>query len=165
MKIIKQMLVANHEWVGYRKGKKPASGQSLVELALTLSLVLLLIAGLVDLSRAFFSLMALRDAAQEGVAFGAIDPSNVSGIEARVRATSQQPVDLSDPSQVEVDINSCVAYDGSNVITVTVRYKNFVLITPFLGTIVGAQTIPISTSITDTILRMPVNYFLENCDE
>jgi Flp pilus assembly protein TadG len=160
MKIIKQMLVANHEWVGYRKGKKPASGQSLVELALTLSLVLLLIAGLVDLSRAFFTLMALRDAAQEGASFGAINPTNTFGIESRVRSTSQDIVDLSDVSQVTVSIsyttgNACAAPDGSNGITLTVTYNNFTLITPFLGTIIGTQTIPISTSITDTILRPP----------
>jgi len=157
-KIFNQMLVGNNEWGGYGKGKNLASGQSLVELALTLSLVLLMIAGLVDFSRAFFTLMALRDAAQEGAAFGALNPTNTSGIESRVRSTSQDPVDLSDISQITVSIsyttgNACAAPDGSNGITVTVTYNNFVLITPFLGTIIGTQTIPISTSITATILR------------
>ena len=97
-------------------------GQSLVELALTLTFTLLLIAGLVDFSRAFFSLMALRDAAQEGAAFGSLDPTNLTGIENRVRETSQNPVDLSDPSQVTVAIsyttgNACASPDGSNGIT------------------------------------------------
>ena len=138
--------------------KKGERGQSLIELSLTLVFVLLLLAGLVDLSRAFFTLMALREAAQEGAVFGALHPSDLEGIEKRVRTTSQQPVNLLDLSDENVVISiatneACASLDSYNSITVTVNYNNFTLITPFLGAILGAQNIPLSTRSSDTILR------------
>ncbi len=134
-------------------------GQSLAELALTLVIVLTMLAGLVDIGRAFFTFMALRDAAQEGAVFGALDPTNTAGIEQRVRTSSQQPVNLSDASEVQVSISytgsACASADGFNGITVTVKYNNFVLTTPFLGAILGQQSFTIQASATDTILRPP----------
>jgi Flp pilus assembly protein TadG len=47
-------------------------GQSLVELAMSLILLLTLLAGLVDFGRAFFTYVALRDAAQEGASFASV---------------------------------------------------------------------------------------------
>ena len=47
-------------------------GQSLVELAMSLVVLLILVAGLVDLGRAFFTYVALRDAAQEGASYAAV---------------------------------------------------------------------------------------------
>ncbi len=47
-------------------------GQSLVELAMSLVILLTLLAGLVDFGRAFFTFVALRDAAQEGAAYASI---------------------------------------------------------------------------------------------
>ena len=135
-------------------------GQSLTELTLTLVFLLILIAGLVDLSRAFFAFMALRDAAQEGAIYGAIDPTNTAGIENRVRDTSSAPVDLSNTSEVAVATtytsgNACASTDGSNGITVTVTYSGFVITMPFLGTILGSQTFTMEAAMTDTILRPP----------
>ena len=51
---------------------KKESGQSLVELALSMTLLLILLAGVVDLGRAFFTYIALRDAAQEGASYAAV---------------------------------------------------------------------------------------------
>lgn len=134
-------------------------GQSLAELALTLVIVLTLLAGLVDLGRMFFIYMALRDAAQEGAVFGSLDPTNTAGIEQRVRATAQHPVDLSDTGSVQVSVSysgdACASPNGLNGVTVTVTYNNFVLTTPFLGAVLGQQTFSISASATDTILRPP----------
>ncbi len=142
------------------KTKKNERGQSLAEFALTLVAVLTLLAGIVDVSRAFFVYMALRDAAQEGAIFGSLDPTNTSAIEARVRGTAQHPVDLSNITDVSVVIsypngNSCASTTGSNGIQVTVSFNNFILTTPFLGTILGAQTFTIDASMVDTILRPP----------
>ena len=49
-------------------------GQSLVELALSLTLLLLLLGGAIDLGRMFFTYIALRDAAQEGAIYGSYCP-------------------------------------------------------------------------------------------
>ena len=56
------------------------NGQSFVEMAIALVILLLLVGGIVDLGRAFFSTMTLRDAVQEGALYGSIDPTNTTTI-------------------------------------------------------------------------------------
>lgn len=51
---------------------KKEQGQSLVELAMSLVILLILVAGLVDLGRAFFTYITLRDAAQEGASYASV---------------------------------------------------------------------------------------------
>jgi Flp pilus assembly protein TadG len=58
--------------------KKEEKGQSLIEMAFGLIVLLLLVGGIVDLGRAFFSTMTLRDAVQEGALYGSIDPTNTT---------------------------------------------------------------------------------------
>ncbi len=86
-------------------------GQSLVELAISLTVMLLLLAGAVTFGMALFSYVALRDAAQEGALFGSFnpyldnnptnaqydtgEPVNVAAIRTRVRQASDSPVNLS----------------------------------------------------------------------
>jgi len=53
------------------KGEK---GQSLVEMALSLVLILILLVGTVEMGMAFFQYIQLRDAAQEGALYGSIAP-------------------------------------------------------------------------------------------
>ena len=127
-------------------------GQSLVELALTLTLILTLLAGIFDLGRGFFSSVALRDAAQEGALYGSINPTNTSGIINRVRSASTTPVDLTDTENVDVIISISGAACAGGAITVRVVY-DYQLTMPFIGTILGTQTIPITATVTDTILR------------
>jgi len=98
-------------------------GQSFVELAMTLVFVLILLAGLVDLSRLFFVYMELRDATQEGAVFGSIDPDNHDGIRNRVRDTANFPIDLSGLSDADIAISyggggACASSDGLNGITI-----------------------------------------------
>ena len=89
-----------------------ARGQSLVELAISLTVMLLLLAGAVTFGMALFSYVAIRDAAQEGALFGSINPYkdnnpadgkleaaevpyvNGDNICARVKAASTSPVDM-----------------------------------------------------------------------
>ena len=49
-------------------------GQSLVELAVVLPVLLLLLGGAIDLGRVFFARAAVENAAKEGVLFGATQP-------------------------------------------------------------------------------------------
>jgi Flp pilus assembly protein TadG len=124
-------------------------GQSLVELALTITLLFVLLAGIVDLGSAFFSFIALRDAAQEGALYGSIHPDDTGVIEARVRSASDRPVDLSGPN-VAVDVDPGTACEGGEL-TVTVTYT-YQISMPFIGAILNTQEIPIRASVTDTIL-------------
>jgi Flp pilus assembly protein TadG len=154
---------------GVRGPSNEERGQSLVELAVVFMLLMLILAGVADLGRAFFTYIALRDAAQEGAAYGTIyriyfdEAVNCAAIEGRTRSTSNTPVDLQS-GDVQVDINlNGTSCGGASItdacvgreIMVLVRYDNFPLVTPFLGSLIGSQTIPISASVKDTILTPP----------
>jgi len=82
-------------------------GQSLVELSLTLTVLLILLSGAVSFGMAYFSYVAIRDAAQEGALYGSLSPCidnnpanglceanegiNVPGICDRVKAAATRP--------------------------------------------------------------------------
>lgn len=134
-------------------------GQSLVELALSLTVILLLLAGAVDFSIAYFSFAAMQDAAQEGALYGSTQPDDVDGIKERVREASTDPVDLSNQDLVDVTVtlsgDSCsgktCACEG-NEVRVDVAY-DYPISMPFIGAIIGSQEIKLNASVTDTILQ------------
>ena len=142
-------------------------GQSMVELAITLTFLLWLVAGIVDLGRALTAYISLREAAQEGAAYASIarteatDPMLCADIVNRVRGTSTSPVDLSNTTSVLIDVN----YDGTACASVTaadacfnaevevvVTFDDYPLVTPFIGTIIGTQSIDLSANAIDTVL-------------
>ncbi len=115
---------------------------------------------------AYFSYVSLRDAAQEGALYGSINPADQTGIVYRVQQTSSSPVDLSTFAKCSESVTAnCVnvSYTTSNNcegttngiangITVTVSYT-YPIFLPFLGAIIGSDTIPLTASVTDTILQ------------
>ena len=140
------------------------SGQSLVEFAVSVTLLLTLLAGVVDSSRALFTYLALRDAVQEGSLYGSTEPLDQNdydgdgdlteinpNIEARVRSSSDLVNSLGGDIQVQVTILGAPC-TGSGI-RVTVQYDDFPLTMPFIGAILGSQTVAISATATDTILR------------
>jgi Flp pilus assembly protein TadG len=128
-------------------------GQSLAELALSLTVILLLLAGAVDFSIAYFTFSAMQDAAQEGALYGSVNPDDKAGIESRVRTASSHPVDLADEALVDVKValSEEPACEGDEV-TVKVIY-NYPISMPFIGAVIGSQEIPLTASVTDTILQ------------
>ncbi len=61
--------------------RKPVErGQSLVELAISLTVILLLLSGAVSFGMALFSYVAIRDAAQEGALYGSFNPYADTGV-------------------------------------------------------------------------------------
>ena len=133
--------------------QKNHRGQSFAELGVFMMVLVILLAGLLDLGRAFFTYIALRDAAQEGALYGATNPTAQSSIVNRVRNTSNSPVDLANTTDIEVTVTVLGTACLGSAIKVDVDYPNFPLAMPFLGTILGRQTIPIRATVTDTILR------------
>ena len=137
--------------------KPDEKGQSLVEFAATVVVLLILLAGTVDAGRAFFTFMALRDAVQEGALYGSYNPTSTSLIINRVERASNLTQSLTNDPEVtlniEVDLtgSACVGHG----ITVRATYENFRITMPFLGTVLGSQEVPISASVTDTILVPP----------
>jgi len=130
-------------------------GQSLVEMAVALVILLLLVGGIVDIGRAFFTYMAMRDSVQEGAIYGSINPTLTQEIRNHVLGSSEMIPDIlsSDDITVEVIGAPCTG----NGIRVTASYPDFPLTMPFIGAVVGGQTIPISATVTDTILSPGCN--------
>jgi Flp pilus assembly protein TadG len=132
-----------------RKGER---GQSLVELAMSLTVIMLLLAGAVDFSIAYFSFAAMQDAAQEGALYGSINPADEEGIITRVRKASTNPVDLENEDLVDVVVtvpeNAC---EGDEI-KVNVMY-DYPVSMPFIGVIIGSQQIKLNAVVTDTILQ------------
>jgi hypothetical protein len=121
-------------------------GQSLLEMAFAIIVLLVLLAGIIDLGRLFFTYIALRDAAQEGAAFASICPPDPTlpgnGVRIRdhVKSSSHFPVDLS-AGNIMVGSGFVAgesAAPGSQVY-VTVTYFNFQFIVPFISIFVDGN--------------------------
>lgn len=146
--------------INFQPIKDQEKGQSMVEFSMGLVVLLWLLVGAIDFGWAFFTMVTLQDAAQEGAAYAAICPADTAGIEARLRASASQPIDLSTLTVDQIDI--CVMYPGSetcgaplqigNNVRVTVTFPHQV-ITPGLGTVLDAQQYDLTVDATDTILR------------
>ncbi len=64
-------------------------GQSFVELALLLSILMLILLGIIDLGRVFNAYIVITNAAREGARYGALYPSDTAGIQAHAIAEAQ----------------------------------------------------------------------------
>jgi len=135
-------------------------GQSLIEFAFSLVLLLILVAGVVDGGRALFTYLAMRDAAQEGASYASVNPSDSAGINQRTRQSSNLLEDLGASISVTVSPTVsgklCAGTTGGidHGIKVRINYPHFPLTMPFIGAFVGSadQTIPISVEVTDAII-------------
>ena len=149
-----------------RRSTQSERGQSLVELAITLPILILLLLGTLDFGMGIFSYSMLRDAAQEGAFYGSFNPANVAEIENRARNISPRakdaifssPVQLRDKDLVKVSVKTlgkaCQgAEDGvANSIQVNVSYR-YPILMPFIGRLVGSNTIPLTGTATNVILQ------------
>jgi Flp pilus assembly protein TadG len=138
----------------YQKTARNEKGQSLVEFAFSIVVLLLLVAGVVDLGRALYTYMGLRDAAQEGALYGSTNPTLNSEIESRVRNSSNllQSITADAGANTSVQITILGTACTNNGIKVRVTYANFPITMPFIGALIGNQSIGISAEVTDTIL-------------
>ena len=144
---------------------KSERGQSLVELAISIVILVYLLAGAVEFGLAFFQYVQLRDAAQEGALYASLnpyidsnsdgtydagEPVNQAAIETRARAASTSPVDLADTTNVTVTITPDGPLCEGNGIEVEVSFNHHVFM-PFMSQFIGDE-IPLVATVTDTIL-------------
>lgn len=108
-----------------RRAWDASRGQSLLEFAIVLPVLLLVLLGILDLGRAWMSLVALNDAAGEGAAYAAIYPSRTEQIQARAAGSTTALVTL-EPDMVSVSAPDPTPGES---ITVTIRYP-YQLLTP-----------------------------------
>ncbi|MEA3339476.1 MAG: TadE/TadG family type IV pilus assembly protein [Chloroflexota bacterium] len=113
----------------FRWHKKKERGQSMLEFALVLPVLLVVLAGVLDLGRLYFSYVAVTDAAGEGASYAAIHPDNTAEIIARAQDATG--------GLVEIDEDLIQVYypeDLDRAIAVDVIYE-FTLATPVVGAI------------------------------
>ena len=146
---------------------KSERGQSLVELGISMLILLYLLAGAAEFGVLFFQFVQLRDAAQEGALYGAINPSNTSEIKNRIKFSSNSPLKLQtlidNEVTVTIDIDGIPSTDPAyftvdcegHGIQVTVGYDHKIFM-PFFAQLIGRSaegTIPLTARVTDTILQ------------
>jgi len=151
-----------------KKDVKQEKAQSLVEFAGALVVLVILLAGIVDLGRAIFTLFAMQDAAEEGIVFGTSFPTHCDQIRERIQYNLANEI-LPDDITVWVTIEnnagvqqSCDSIPANNVyagkemqIEVTQTFK---ITMPLIGAFVG-QTIPLKATANGIILRpQPPDY-------
>lgn len=153
-----------------RDKKSTEKGQSLVELAVSLPVILLLLLASFDFGMALFSYSIVRDAAQEGALYASFNPGNKAEIENRARyilprgdeadGVFSSPVDLRNTENVSVDITvkgkACqgVTKGVANYVQVRVTYL-YPILMPFTGNIIGSDTIRLRAIASNVILQPP----------
>ena len=132
-------------------------GQSLVELSVVFTLLLLLVGGVIDLGSMFYTSVALRDTVQEGAIYGATHPSDTTEIVNRIQESASYPVQASQISDITitcdgitdgcVDTSQQYSCQGHEI-TILIRY-----IYPPITPIFIFHDIPLTASVTATILQ------------
>ena len=106
-------------------------GQSIIEFAITIPLLLIMLVFIFDLGRATFYYSSITNSAREGARYGIINPDDENGIQQRVEEFSFGI----DPADLDVSVSKD---DEENSITVGVRF-NFVPATPLIGPFLGGS--------------------------
>ncbi len=116
-------------------------GQSLIEFALTMVVLLLLLMGAFDLGRIYFSLVALNNAAGEGALYAAINPKCIQPSDgptcgdpdnALYRARNESPTGLVDPNRMTIQAQLPPTFEEGNPIVITIHYQ-YDIVTPVIS--------------------------------
>ena len=140
--------------------KRKEKGQSLVEFVLILPILLIILAGMLDLGRLYFAYVAVTDAAAEGATYAAIHPEYAAippedegnEIVNRAQDASGGLIEI-DRSLVGIECLDleCLATASGDPITVTVNYT-FTLATPFISAMVPDGVLMLRAVDTEAIL-------------
>jgi Flp pilus assembly protein TadG len=114
-------------------------GQTLVEWALVLPVLLLIVLVVLDLGRAVYYYSVVHNAAREGARYGSIHPTDEDGI----RTTTRDKAIGLNPSDVNVNIEQ-VGTIPFVKIRVSVTY-NFVPVTPMVANLTGSGGFMLTT--------------------
>ena len=147
-------------------------GQSLVEFAFMVIVISFLLLGTLDLGRAYFTYMALQDAAVEGATYASVNPTKWCGPSNSYFAACPTDKVSADPDNVVFRVvnsatsgvlvdwtQTTVTVDGGTVkpgqtisVTLTTQYR---LLTPFVSTIVGNSSMALKAQAQAVILSTP----------
>jgi len=102
-----------------RDGSRASAGQSVVELALTMPLLLLVLLGTIDVGRVFLDYIEMRNAVVEGATYGTRHPFDGAGIAAAVDDHG-----IPDSAVISSSTNgSCGEPQGDGTVTVSTRFS------------------------------------------
>ncbi len=122
-----------------RRWLRSERGQTMVETAMVLPILLVLVFGMIDFGRVFNAWITVTNSAREGARVGATRQDETA-IEARI-AAAMGHIDAYD-----VDIVNAVGTSGSPI-SVTVETTVDIL-TPLIGNIIGGGSVTISETTT-----------------
>jgi hypothetical protein len=155
----------NTKYVKGQHTKKAEKGQSLIELAISMIILLMLLAGIFDLGRAILAYFVLQDAAEEGMVYGVSFPTDCNQIDQRIRDNITNNIIDENAMVISIWIQgdsgetSCYSIPYAQVYaTRTMRIvitADFPISMPLLGGILGSQTIPLRVETNGVILRPP----------
>lgn len=124
---------------------KSEKGQSMVEMALVLPLLLLLVCGIFDMGRFMFTYMNMHLATQETVRQGGLGANDAEMI-----SFARDNVQIQDPSQLVVTISpNDTERDSGEYVTVEFKYP-LEFVTPFISKVIPS---PIVVT-TDSTIRV-----------
>lgn len=148
-----------------RRARGSEDGQSLVEFAAALVALLIVVAGVLDIGRAFFTFVAIENAAGEGAIFGSYHPSWVTEADAQAagadqpqydnitaRAQHESPTGVVDWNLATVEVTHSGPITVGNQITVSVTYS-YPIMTPFLNLILEDGVLPLRARAVQRILK------------
>lgn len=147
-----------------RRHRHRPRGQSLVELALILPVMMLLVAATLDLGRVFYSQITISGAAREGAMQAARTPTSFVANTACNKTTNKVMCRVTNESNgsfvtvVPADVSlacspSCATGIG-NMVTVTVQGR-FALLTPLLAGFFGGTQLTLESSASAQIITEP----------
>jgi Flp pilus assembly protein TadG len=138
--------------------KTHEKGQALMELAVSITVLFIIVAGVVDIGRMLFHYITMRDAAQEAAAYGSIYPTHCDQIRDRAWiAMASSPFVTVTTTIDGVDCTTAAADPAracyGKEIRVSLSDPEFPITMPFIGTFIGSQSVSLEADITGTILR------------
>jgi Flp pilus assembly protein TadG len=137
---------------------KSERGQSFMELGISLVFLLVLLTVVIDLGWAFYTMIALRDTAQEAASYGIMCPDDYL-IRERLRNSTSAPLNASDIDNGNVTVEFLDPLTGYAVsppqhgdlvrVSVTIQHQ---IIVPFVATFIGTTSYPLSVNVSDTLM-------------
>jgi hypothetical protein len=122
------------------------SGQAMVETALVIPIVLLLLLGVVELSRAWNAHQVITNAAREAVRSAVVDDPTFSQAQMYVGIDESLALASLDPSIAEVSFEGWRAGTGTPA-RIELRYPfEFMLLAPFFELSTGKRSVTLSTA-------------------
>ncbi|TVR22023.1 MAG: pilus assembly protein [Anaerolineaceae bacterium] len=136
-------------------------GQSLVEAALGLVIIITIFMGIADLGRAYFIMVALEDSAGEAALYLSLNPecqteasredmscANPNNTEFRARSVGGVELDW---DRVDVRMSVPENYSVGDIVTVEVRYQ-FDMLMPFIRQVIGSDRLNLNATASQIIL-------------